>query len=149
MINHKDEITLDILNNLIKTLKESESIYKAAAVHIHDEALKEVFLTYAEQKADYAEKLQHEVTRLGGRVSYGFSEDEEMPEYMADDEPPAQILNDCESREAKAIFNYERAMNEDDVLWEVIPIVSKQYMESKQSYYQIQYIKNSMSQAFA
>ncbi|HZW39451.1 MAG: PA2169 family four-helix-bundle protein [Syntrophothermus sp.] len=148
MMNTRGERTLEVLNNLAKNCIEAEESYRKAAENIHDENLKQIFIIHAYQKAEYIAKLKAEIKRLGGKV-LNFNYRNNDLELYNSDEHPTEILNTCENKEAKAIRNYEIAMNDDDLLWEVIPIVSRQYLETQESYNQIKYLKSNYTEAFA
>ncbi|MDP4114670.1 MAG: DUF2383 domain-containing protein [Bacteroidota bacterium] len=146
MTSYRGEKTLEVLNGLIKNCMQAEESYRNAAEQIHDENLKQIFIIHAYQKAEYAAKLKAEVKRLGGTVNK-YSYDENIYEPDVNQEAASDLINDCEVREAKAVQNYEIAMNE-DILWEVIPIVSRQYLETQESYNQIKYLKTNYSESF-
>jgi uncharacterized protein (TIGR02284 family) len=145
MTSYRSERTLEVLNSLVKNCIQTEESYRNAAEQIHDENLKQIFVIHAYQKAEYAAKLKAEIKRLGGTVN---KENEiDAIEHLETLEAVADLINNCELKEARAVKNYEIAMNE-DILWEVIPIVSRQYLETQESYNQIKYLKTSYSESF-
>jgi len=54
------------LNDLIETCKDGEQGFRTAADAVRDPSIKQLFVQYAEQRAQFAAELQREVTRLGG-----------------------------------------------------------------------------------
>ena len=54
------------LNNLIETCKDGEDGFRAAADGVKDSNLRTLFLTYSQQRAQFAAELQNEVRLRGG-----------------------------------------------------------------------------------
>lgn len=146
MTSYRSERTLEVLNSLVKNCIQTEESYRNAAEQIRDENLKQIFIIHAYQKAEYAAKLKAEIKRLGGTVNKVDNEKTAF-EPLETLEAIADLINNCELKEARAVKNYEIAMNE-DILWEVIPIVSRQYLETQESYNQIKYLKTNYSESF-
>lgn len=57
---------ISVLNNLIETCKDGELGFKSAAEGLTNPALQAKCLEYSRQRAQFAQKLQDEVRRLGG-----------------------------------------------------------------------------------
>ena len=57
---------ISTLNNLIETCKDGQDGFRQAAEGVKHTELKTLFLTYAQQRAQFAGELQSEVHRLGG-----------------------------------------------------------------------------------
>ena len=55
------------LNDLIETCKDGEEGYKKAAENVQRTDLQNVFREYATQRAQFANELQREVARIGGK----------------------------------------------------------------------------------
>lgn len=146
MDKYRDEKTLAVLNSLIRSCIQSEESYRKAAEKTDDENLKQVFIIQAYHKSEYVAKLKSEIKRLGGIV-HKIEYDENENDFLGYRQLNSEIINCCEEREALAEKNYELAMNE-DILWEVIPIVSSQYFETQESLKQIQYLKTNYSESF-
>jgi len=59
--------TITELNGLIRTCKDGESGYASAAADVPNTELESVFTKYAKQRGHFADELQAEVARLGGK----------------------------------------------------------------------------------
>jgi uncharacterized protein (TIGR02284 family) len=57
---------VETLNELIETCRDAEQGFRAAADAVGDSAIKRLFMTYAQQRAEFADVLEDEVRRLGG-----------------------------------------------------------------------------------
>jgi uncharacterized protein (TIGR02284 family) len=55
------------LNGLIRTCKDGELGYRAAAADVRNTELETVFTGYSKQRGQFAQKLQAEIERLGGK----------------------------------------------------------------------------------
>ena len=131
--------TISVLRELIGVCREVERLYKTAASEAKDENLKQLLLSSAQEKTDYRTKLESEVTRLGGvtgteTLSLSFN-----PDLIPATNNMEEILIECEKREETAVRNYRSAM-EKDLLWEVVPVVSRQYFGLKASHDKLKYI---------
>src|SRR5208282_3755993 len=60
------EPVIETLNGLIETCKDGETGFQAAAEGVTNPDLKQLFQSYASQRALFATELQNEVQRLGG-----------------------------------------------------------------------------------
>ena len=65
MANHMSEVR-STLNDLIETCKDSQEGFHDAAEKLKDPEVHSLFLRFYLQRAEFAGKLQAEVTRLGG-----------------------------------------------------------------------------------
>ena len=54
------------LNDLIEICKDAQEGFRQAAEGVKNGELQTLFNTYAQQRAQFAAELQHEVLRLGG-----------------------------------------------------------------------------------
>jgi uncharacterized protein (TIGR02284 family) len=68
-----DRDVVEVLHRLIETCRDAERGFKAAAEAVGDPALERLFLTYAEQRRQFAQELKDEVHRLGGDPPRGGS----------------------------------------------------------------------------
>jgi len=59
--------TIVELNGLIQTCKDGELGYRTAAADVRNTELETVFTGYSKQRGRFAQKLQAEVERLGGK----------------------------------------------------------------------------------
>lgn len=62
------EDTIAELNGLIETCKDGELGYRTAAADVRNTELETVFTAYSKQRGQFAQKLQAEVERLGGKA---------------------------------------------------------------------------------
>ena len=58
-----------ILNQLIRTCRDGEEGFRAAAEAVKNNHLKSVFLDYSDQRAKFASELQLRIAKLGGHPS--------------------------------------------------------------------------------
>ena len=70
MMTNKDDV-ISMLNNLIETCKDGEEGFRNASQAAKDPELKQLFNTYAGQRAGFVTELQSEVRRLGGDPETG------------------------------------------------------------------------------
>src|SRR5262245_32520475 len=57
------------LNELIATCRDGEEGFRTAADTLRNPELRSLFLTYAQQRADFRAELEAEILRLGGDPS--------------------------------------------------------------------------------
>jgi uncharacterized protein (TIGR02284 family) len=57
---------IDVLNELAETCRDGEQGFRTAAEGVRDSQLKALFQTYAQQRQEFAIKLETEIRRLGG-----------------------------------------------------------------------------------
>jgi uncharacterized protein (TIGR02284 family) len=62
---------LSVLNHLLEICRDGEHGFQAAAQHVDDPELKDVFTSVAEQRARFAAELVPHVHRLGGQATGG------------------------------------------------------------------------------
>ncbi len=123
--------TINVLNDLLRICNSENSLFQAAAERSSDLKLKSVLIQYAKKKETYAVKLKNEIRRLG--------ENPDIPERTKDkisfmsfngiDYSQAELLLQCINTDTFIIQRYSKAIKE-DILWEVIPLVAKQYFDS-------------------
>ena len=63
----QDTRVIDVLNGLIRTLKDGEEGFRIAADALRDEQIEELFRRYVEQRRRFAGELRREIERLGGK----------------------------------------------------------------------------------
>ena len=61
------EDTIAELNGLIQTCRTANWVTRSAAADVRNTELETVFTEYAKQRGQFAQKLQAEVERLGGK----------------------------------------------------------------------------------
>ena len=123
--------TIAVLKNLLKICKDEHSLFQAAADNCSDLKLKSSLIQYAKNKDNYASKLKCEIKRLG--------ENPDLPDNTTDkisfmsfngmNYTQNEVLLQCINTDSITIQKYSSAIKE-DILWEVIPLVAKQYFDS-------------------
>jgi hypothetical protein len=117
------ENTIKVLKELVRNCKFAEGLLKHSAKDFDDESLRRIFLYYAEQNAGYIRKLNSEILRLGGSP-------DDVPEeeiLVEDIETVKDRLKFCESGINNAVKSYKDVSLREDILWEVVPVIAKQY----------------------
>jgi uncharacterized protein (TIGR02284 family) len=108
----------DTLKNLYETCRDCASHYCFATNHVHNEDLKTLFRTYAQQRARYAEELKSALERLDTSPDKsGVIADTVLQVWTVlktavtrgDDKA---ILAGCESAENASDQAYEKALNQ-------------------------------------
>ncbi|HEX8068414.1 MAG TPA: PA2169 family four-helix-bundle protein [Pyrinomonadaceae bacterium] len=107
---------LSTLNELIETCKDGQEGFRQAAEGVKNGELKTLFLTYAQQRAQFAGELQAEVRRLGGdpettastvgALHRGWMN---LKAALAGADEGA-IISECERGEDAAVSAYESAL---------------------------------------
>lgn len=121
--------TLKILNDLMKTVSKSNKSIQNTIQHISNTQLKNVFKDLLQERIKQSLKLKSEILRLGGKVdesseNFDFNLDsskinnDELIKYFIQE-------NELVSKQ------YQSALHE-DILWEVIPVISKQFFKTKE-----------------
>jgi uncharacterized protein (TIGR02284 family) len=141
------EYTIKILNDLIDACRDEYILFNAASEKIKNETLKEAFLKYSQEKQEHIIKLECEVKRLGGDLNESKNKSK-VGTYILNikqETDTKKLLRECVRSDAFAISLYSSAIKE-DILWEVIPLVAKQYFGSKNIHDQIYNIFNKASE---
>jgi hypothetical protein len=133
------ELTLSVLGDLIRTCKEEHILFKTASGKILNPFLKNTLDNCAEEKIRNIHKLEIELERLGGK--YDEKDLELSPKIIEEIESfndDRDILTKCEMIDEIVLRKYSTAMN-GDILWEVVPLVAKQYFASVNLHCRIMY----------
>src|ERR1035437_7007539 len=124
------ENTIRGLKNIIKNCLHAENILRNSAMDSDNNSLKKIFLYYADLNSSYIQKLQSEILRLGGDI-------EEPPVdnfyYWGDQTDYKEKLKICENSVNNAVTNYRKFSLREDILNEVIPVISQQYFGEKEA----------------
>ncbi len=125
------ENTIAVLKDLLAICKDEHSLFKAASEKTESEKLKPIFRKYAQEKEEHIIKLKSEIIRLGGNPD---SRADALPESLNSIHEisfaTSELINECIRTDDLSIKRYSRAIKE-DILWEVVPLVAKQYFGSK------------------
>jgi uncharacterized protein (TIGR02284 family) len=149
-LENTKEITLSVLEDLINTCSEEYILFKTASEKITNPSLKDILNNCADEKDIIIHKLEKEITRLGGKFNVKnpliFNK---FLEYFDPYKGDMEILTLCEKMDNIVLNKYYEAMN-GDILWEVVPLVAKQYFNSVNLHRRIMYsLKKSDPQRLA
>jgi uncharacterized protein (TIGR02284 family) len=141
---------ISTLNNLIETCKDGENGFRTAADGIKSGELKTLFLTYAQQRAQFAGELQNEVLRAGGEPEKSGSVAATLHRGWIDiksavtGEDEGAIISECERGEDSAVKNYQEALNE-DLPANIRSIVEQQFAQVKEAHDRIRALERASS----
>jgi uncharacterized protein (TIGR02284 family) len=130
---------ISTLNNLIETCKDGENGFRTAADGVKNGELKTLFLTYSQQRAQFAAELQAEVRTLGGdpedtgSVAATLHRGWINIKSTVTGEDEGAIISECERGEDSAVKNYKEALNE-NLPAGVRSIVERQYAQVKEAH---------------
>ena len=126
------EFTISVLKDLIQNCMEEQSLFKKASKRITDPKLLLTIKNYLEEKAISINKLKREIKRLGGNLNNleGEPDTSDNSKDITTDYDDERILLECVNKDVMILDRYSNAIKE-EILWEVIPLVAKQYFESQ------------------
>lgn len=127
--------TIKVLKELIKNCKNAEELLRNSASEFEDPNLKKIFLYYADQNSGYIRKLNSEILRLGGSTEDLYEEDNYFYDEISSDQDRLKICKDTVNNTVK---NYKEISLREDILWEVIPVIAKQYYGELEAQEQLQ-----------
>jgi uncharacterized protein (TIGR02284 family) len=128
-----------VLNDLIETCKDGEEGYRTAEKCVHNEDVKKLFNSYAQQRARYAAELQSEVQRLGGTpektgsIAGALQRGWTNIKCAVTGGDEAAVIAECERGEDAAKAGYEKALQE-HLPADVLAIVQRQYAGIKEAH---------------
>ena len=138
MESFKDN-TIRGLKDIIKNCRHTEDILRNSAMDSDNNSLKKIFLYYADLNSSYIQKLQTEILRLGGNI-------EDLPSetfYFWEDKTDfIYKLIICENSIKDAVNNYKEFSLREDILNEVVPVISQQYFGEKEAHETIKNINS-------
>ncbi len=147
-MEHAREYTISVLKDLLNICREEQMLFNTAKEKINDILIKQTFQTCVNEKAENIHKLESEIKRLGGTLEYtgnDFSSAINSSSYKKLDLEGDNIVGDCITTDSLALKKYSNAMKE-DILWEVVPLVAKQYFDSKDLHDKILFLCGKMQQ---
>jgi len=137
------EMTLSVLEDLIKTCAVEKVLFKTVSDKTKDSYLKNTLDNCADEKDKNILKLKAEIERLGGKFE---EKDFQISQKVLDDfgsyKDEKELISKCEKIDDMVLSKYSTAMN-GNILWEVIPLVAKQYFASVNLHYRIVYLFKS------
>ena len=147
MAEHSESITT--LNTLIATTIDSVTGYEDSAKNIHDERLREVFRSRADERQQVVEQLRSEVRRLGGDPEEGGSflgkahqRFEDLKAAVTGRDEKA-IINEVERGEDYLKEKWQAALQSGDLHGETHDLVERCYQSVKQGHDQISQLKHA------
>ena len=124
------------LNGLIETCRDGQNGYRAAADGVTNGELKELFLEYSRQRANFVGELQDEVRRLGGDPTSTGSLAATLHRGWIDiksaitGEDEGAVIGECQRGEESAVETYREALGT-DLPANVRSIVERQFAQVK------------------
>jgi uncharacterized protein (TIGR02284 family) len=141
---------ISTLNNLIETCKDGENGFRTAADGVKNSELKTLFLTYSQQRAQFAAELQAEVRNLGGdpentgSVAASLHRGWINIKSTVTGEDEGAVISECERGEDSAVKNYKEALNE-DLPANLQSILQRQFTEVKEAHNRIRALEKATS----
>jgi uncharacterized protein (TIGR02284 family) len=140
--------TISTLNTLIATTIDSVTGYEDSAKNIHDERLREVFRSRADERQRVVEDLRSEVRRLGGDPEDGGSflgkahqRFEDLKAAVTGRDEKA-IINEVERGEDYLKEKWQAALQSDELKGESHELVERNYQSIKAGHDQISQLKH-------
>ena len=149
MADENDNV-ISTLNNLIETCKDGENGFRTAADGVRNSDLKTLFLTYSQQRAQFAAELQGEVRTLGGDPENTGSVAATLHrgwiniKATVTDEDEGAVISECERGEDSAVRNYQDALNE-NLPANVLSTIQRQYAAVKEAHDRIRALEKADS----
>lgn len=147
MAEHSESIRT--LNTLIATTIDSVTGYEDSAKNIHDERLREVFRSRADERQQVVEELRSEVRRLGGDPEEGGSfmgkahqRFEDLKAAITGRDEKA-IINEVERGEDYLKEKWQAALQSGNLHGETHDLVERCYQSVKQGHDQISQLKHA------
>ena len=127
------EYTISVLKDLLNLCKEERSLFNSAIEKIEDNNIKENFFNCANEKSEFIFKIESEIKRLGGSIENAEEINavaQNLPSNKKFNAEQDKIVHYCLEKDNSILSRYSTAMNE-DIMWEVVPLIAKQYFDSK------------------
>ena len=147
MATDNDKV-ISTLNNLIETCKDGQNGFRTAADGVKNNELKTLFLTYSQQRAQFAGELQNEVRRLGGDPEKTGSVAATLHrgwiniKSAVTGEDEGAVISECERGEDAAVRNYEDALR-DNLPGDVRSIIERQFSQVKEAHDRIRSLEKA------
>ncbi len=122
----------DALGALFERCKDSENAFRLASRHTRNQSMRNLFLAYAQQRADYAARLQAELERVGahndktGTVGEAFRQGWDRIKNAITGSGEQAVLAECQRNESAAVKLFEEVLRQ-DLPAEVRSLVEQQY----------------------
>jgi len=136
------------LNDLIEICKDAQEGFRQAAEGVKNGELQTLFNTYAQQRAQFAAELQHEVLRLGGEpertgstvgaLHHGWLN---LKSALTDGDEGA-VISECERGEDFSVRRYEDALK-DELPSDIRALVERQFAQVKEAHDRIRALERA------
>ncbi|HJU56296.1 MAG TPA: PA2169 family four-helix-bundle protein [Pyrinomonadaceae bacterium] len=143
---------ISTLNNLIETCKDGEQGFRTASDGVKNSELKTLFLTYSQQRAQFAAELQNEVRNLGGdpedtgSVAASLHRGWINIKSTVTGEDEGAVISECERGEDSAVRNYQDALKE-NLPANIQTVVQRQYTQVKEAHDRIRSLEKADERA--
>jgi uncharacterized protein (TIGR02284 family) len=141
--------TVDVLNDLIETLKDGNHGFQTAAKDVKSPDLAQLFHQYATQRAEFSSKLQAQVLALGADVEKSGSVAGSMhrgwinlKSAISTNEPQA-VLEEAERGEDAAVAAYRKALERTDLDSATRTLIQSQYTAVKAAHDHVRNLRDS------
>lgn len=130
---------ISVLNDLIETLKDGEKGFRMAAQGVDRKDIEQLFLKYAEQRAQFVDELQREVRKLGGDPDESGSFAGAIHrgwiniKSAVTGRDEEAVLAECERGEDSAVRNFEEALKK-NLPENVRLLIQKQFLQIKEAH---------------
>jgi hypothetical protein len=126
---------------LIKNCRNAENLLRNSCSTHEDKSLHKIFIYYADLNKTYINRLENEILRLGGSID---EINQEKVSLESDKSNYLDNLKKCEKGVNTAVNNYKEISLREDILWEVVPIISQQYFGEIEAHETIKNINTSV-----
>ena len=139
---------ISTLNDLIETCKDGQEGFKHAAEGVKDSSIKNLFLQYSQQRAQFAGELQNEVNHLGGNPENSGSIAGALHrgwiniKSAVTGEDEHAILSEAERGEDTAVSSYRDAL-EKPLPANIADVVRRQYVAIQEAHNQVKSLRNA------
>jgi uncharacterized protein (TIGR02284 family) len=136
------------LNNLIETCKDGEEGYRKAAENVQRTDLQNLFQQFASQRGQFANELQREVTRIGGKPETSGTVGGAMHRGWMDvkgsvsGKDDHSVLEEAERGEDAAVNAYQEALGK-DLPSDLRSVVEREYQLIQKAHNQIRSMRDN------
>ncbi|MGA7722056.1 MAG: PA2169 family four-helix-bundle protein [Ignavibacteriaceae bacterium] len=136
------KFTIKVLQDLIDTNKDEYILFESASQKSEDGELKLLFAAYSCKKEEYISGLEKEIKRLGGCSETNKNDAKNSIEFndsLLNGKTRDNLISEFLKMGDMTINKYFYAIKE-NIMWEVVPLIAKQYFGSKSLHDQIKNI---------
>ena len=149
LMNSTIDHSIDALNDLTEILKDGENGFRTAAKDVKAPELAQVFERYANQRAEFASKLQAQVAALGAKVEKSGSVAGAMHrgwinlKAALSTNEPQSVLEEAERGEDAAVAEYRKAQERTDLDPATRELINLQYTAVKAAHDHVRSLRDS------